>query len=155
MPSSVALLPIYATLKALLVAYAPLTALISTKPAGAGSGPAVYDEGNVHQQATMPYLTMGAGTQVPDHTMGAFDSAKWGWNCTLQIKVVGQVIESQGLLILSKVAELLYQGRELNVSGYGSAWCDEFTVQPTISTTLAGVVTREFPAILRVKVYDS
>lgn len=154
MPAEVALVPIYAALKAELAAAVPVTGLISTKPAGAGGGPAVYDEGGVHQQATMPYVTIGAGTQVPFHTMGAYGAPKWGWNCTLQIKVIGQVSEAAGLGILSAIIGVLYHGRTLTVPGYSSAWCDEFTVQPTIVTTQAAVVTREWPGILRVYVHD-
>ena len=160
MPSEVALVPIYSTLKALMVAYAPLTALLAAKPAAAGGGPAVYDEGGVPQTVTstatsMPYVTIGAGTQNPFHTMGGPSAPKYGWNCTLQIKVVGTSQESAGLNIMSKVAELFYHGRELNVSGYNSAWCDEFSVVPTLVTTGAIGVVREFPAILRVIVHDS
>lgn len=157
MPSEVALIPIYAALKSLLVGHAPLTSLLHPAPQGFGSGPGIYDEGNAPQLApkdVMPYLTVGAGTQNPLHTMGPAAAAKWGWNCTIQIKATGQMLESAGLLILSRVAGLLYDGRELSVTGYATAQCADFTVQPTLHQTLAGVVTREFPAILRVYVHD-
>ncbi len=155
MPAGVALLPIYRALRALLVADVTLTGLIAAVPAGLGSGPGIYAEGAVPQGATFPYLTMGAGTQVPDHTMGAPNMARWGWNCTLQIKAVGQGKgEDEGLAIMDAVGQVLYDGRPLTVTGYGTAYCDEWTVQPTLVTTLAGVTTREFPAILRVLVHD-
>jgi hypothetical protein len=158
MPSEVALIPITAALKALLVGEVSVTSLISTKPAGAGGGPAIYDEGSVHQSASFPYLTIGAGTQVPFHTMGGSSALKFGWNCTLQIKAIGQgqlqTSESAIQLVLSRVVGVCYHGRPLTVTGYGSAWCDEFVIQPTLITVLAGVTTREVPGILRVMVHD-
>jgi hypothetical protein len=159
MPSEVALIPITAALKALLVSEASVTSLLASKPAGAGGGPAIYDEGSVHQSATFPYLTIGAGTQVPFHTFGGPASAHFGWNCTLQMKAVGQgagqTAESAIQLVLSSVVGVCYHGRSLTVTGYGSAWCDEFVIQPTLITVLAGVTTREVPGILRVLVHDA
>ena len=152
MPADVVLAPIYVAMKALMVATAPLTALLATKPLG---GPAIYDEGAVAQGAAMPYLTIGAGTQVPWHTMGVVGSARYGWNCTLQIKAAGQGTEASGLAIMSQVAALFHDGKELSLAGYGSSWAEEFTLQPTIVTTLAGVTTREWPAILRVLAHDT
>jgi len=157
MPSEVALSAIYTALKTLMVAYAPLTALLAVKPLGV-SVPAIYDEGSVPQAATMPYLTIGAGTQTPWHTMGDANdptAKRWGWNSTLQIKAVGQGNEASGLAILSQVATVLYGGRNLTLAGYNTAWIDDdFNVQPTLVTTLAGVTTREWPAILRVFCHD-
>lgn len=152
MPSEVVLGSVYAALKALMAGYAPLTALLATKTLG--GAPAIYDEGGVPQNSLMPYLTIGAGTQTKWHTMGMPTLAKWGWNCTVQIKAIGQGNEASGLAMLSQVAAVLYEGRDLNLAGYGSSWCDEFTVQPTLVTTLAGVTTREWPAILRVFCHD-
>lgn len=153
MPSEVVLGSIYATLKTLLSASAPLAGLLATKTLG--GTPAIYDEGAVPQGSAMPYLTIGAGTQVPFHTMGAPNDPRYGWNCTLQIKAVGQGNEASGLAILSAVVGVAYDGRLLNLPGYGSSWCDEFTVQPTLVTTVAGVTTREWPGILRVICHDS
>lgn len=153
MPSEVVLGPIYTALKALMAAYVPLTGLLAVKPLGVAV-PAIYDDGSVPQLATMPYLTIGAGTQVPDHTMGMSNLARYGYNCTLQIKAVGQGNEASGLAIMNQVQALLYDGRELNIAGYGSSWTEQFILHPTIVTTLAGVTTREWPAILRVRVYD-
>lgn len=152
MPSEVVLGSIYAALKALMAASAPLTALISTKPIG--GTPAIYDDGSVPQAATMPYLTIGLGTQNKSHTMGEQGLPRYGWNCTVQIKAVGQGAESSGIDILSKVAAVCYEGKELNLAGYTYSYCDEFTVEPTLVTTLAGVTTREWPAILRVYCHD-
>lgn len=156
MPSDVVLGSIYAALKALLAAHAPLTASISTKPVG--TGPAIYDDGAVLQAATMPYLTIGAGTQNPWHTMGDANDPtvkRYGWNCTVQIKAVGQIAEAAGLAIMGKVATAAKEGTALTLPGYDSAWCDEFQVVPTLITVQAGVTTREWPAILRVYCSDT
>jgi hypothetical protein len=155
MPSEVVLGPIYTALKALMAAYAPLTTLLAVKTLG--GTPAIYDEGSVPQGSAMPYVLIGLGTQIPWHTMGdANDAAakRWGWNSTVQIKAVGQGTEASGLVILSKIATALKEGTTLTLTGYGSAYCDEFLVQPTIITTSAGVTTREWPAILRVFCHD-
>ena len=153
MPSDVVLGSIYTAIKALLAAHAPLTALISTKPVG--TGPAIYDDGSVLQAATMPYLTVGAGTQVPWHTMGEAGSARYGWNCTLQIKAVGQGSEASGMAIMSTVFTALREGTALTLSGYATAWCDEIEMFPTLVSIQAGVTTREWPAILRVYCSDT
>jgi hypothetical protein len=153
MPHDVVLGPIYAALKVLLAAYAPLTALISTKPLG--GAPAIYDDGAVLQDATMPYLTIGAGTQVPDHTMGEDGLARFGWNCTLQIKAVSEGSEASGLAIMYQVFVALKSGTPLTHAGYTRAWCEEITLHPTIVTEQAGVTTREWPAILRVIASDT
>lgn len=152
MPSEVVLGAIYAALKTLMAGSAPLTALIATKTLG--GAPAIYDDGSVPQGSTMPYLTIGLGTQNPSHTMGMPSFARYGWNCTVQIKAVGQGAESTGLAILGQVAAVCYEGRELNLAGYTYSYCDEFSVQPTLITTVAGVTTREWPAILRVFCHD-
>ena len=157
MPHEVVLGPIYTAIKALLAAYAPLTALLGVKTLG--GAPAIYDEGGVPQSATstvgwLPYLTIGAGTQIPEHTIGPASSAKYGWNCTFQIKAVGQIADAAGLAIVSQVAVVLYHDRDVNLAGYGSGWIDEFTVQPTLHTIQAGVTTREWPVIVRVICHD-
>lgn len=158
MPSEVVLWRIYAALKALLAAHAPLTALIGTKPVG--SGAAIYDEGSVPQAATsgdawLPYVTVGAGTQVSRDTFGADGAPKYGYSCTLQVKVVGQRIsEEAGMKILSAVRYAIRPGLDLTLAGYQFAYVDTFEVFPTITTTEAGVVTRQWPAILRVELHD-
>lgn len=152
MPHEVILGAVYAALKTALSGAGPLTALLATKTLG--GAPAVYDEGGVPQASALPYVTVGAGTQVPDHTMGPLGSARFGWNCTVQVKAVGTGNEASGLAIMSQVAAVLYDGRDLGLTGYSNSWCEEFTVQPTLIETVAGVVTRSWPAIVRVKAYD-
>lgn len=157
MPYEVAITAIEDALRAVLIAYAPLTALLATKAAAAGGGPAIYDDGAVPTGATMPYLTIGAWTQIPFHTLGAEDTDKrWGWNCTGQLKAVGQnrLTEDPIRLVMSRVFSALPQGKRLTVVGYDSAWCDEFNLMPTLKSTVSGVVTFEVPAILRVFVHD-
>src|SRR5687768_13847161 len=151
MPHEVVLGSIYAALKTLLSAYVPLSSLLGVKPLG--GAPGIYDEGSVPQVVTsvdgwLPYLTIGAGTQVPDHTMGMDGSSRHAWNCTLQIKAIGQISESDGLAIMSQVFAVLPDGKALVLAGYGSAWCEEFTLFPTIVTTAGAKVTREWPAIV-------
>jgi Protein of unknown function (DUF3168) len=150
MPAGAALAPIYAALVALLEADAALTALLASRPMSYGGGPAIYDEGAVPQTAAMPYLTIGAGTQIGFHSMGP----AYGWNCTLQIKASGQGTEAEGLAIMSAVLAVLPPGRLLDVPPFASAWCDAITLQPTIITLLAGVTTRGWPALFRVYVHD-
>lgn len=155
MPQEVVLGKIYTAFKTALAASAPLTALLATKTLG--GGPAIYDEGSVPQTSTFngPYLTVGAGTQNPWHTMGDESLLRHGWNCTVQVKAVGQGNEASGLAVMSQVAAVLYDGRVLSLAGYGSSWCEEFVVQPTIITLVAGVTTREWPVIVRVYAHDT
>lgn len=153
MPHEVVLGSVYTAIKTLLAAHSPLAALLATK--AVGGAPAVYDEGEpAVQGAAMPYLTVGAGTQIPMHTMGPDGSSKYGWNCTVQVKAVSKGTESAGLAIVSQVAVALPEGRDLNLAGYYSSWCEEFTLQPTLIESVAGVVTRSSPAIVRVKCHD-
>jgi hypothetical protein len=152
MPHEVVLGKIYAVLKEILAGSGVLATLIATKTLG--GGPAIYDEGAVPQGSAMPYLTIGAGTQIPAHTMGMAHTARYGWTCTLQIKAIGQGSEAAGIAIVSTVAAVLYEGYELLIAGYGYAWVDECVVQPTIITIAAGVTTREWPLIFRVNVHD-
>ena len=152
MPAGTALLLIYRALRLLLVAYTPLTSRLA-------SAGAVYADGAVPQGAAMPYLTMGAATQVRDNRFGAATTANpfptIGWNCTLQIKAVGQGQgEDVGLAIMHEVGTVLREGTNLTLAGYGSAFVDEFEIFPTLIETVNGIVTRQWPAILRVKAYD-
>src|SRR5688572_23678811 len=153
MPHEVVLGAVYVAIKAVLVAHAPLVAMLAVK--SIGGGPAIYDDGETAVQgAKLPYLTIGAGTQIPIHTMGPEGSSRYGWNCTLQIKAVSQGPEATGLAIASEVAKALPDGKELTLTGYANAWAEEFTVQPTLIETIAGVTTRSVPAIVRVKCHD-
>lgn len=158
MPSGLVLPLIYDAFKALLGASVPLTALIKTKSAAAGGGPAIYDDGAVPQAAAMPYLTIGAGTQVRHNRFGAATGAAatptFGWNCTLQVKAVCQTTESVVSGVANQIFATLPEGTPLTLTGYESAYIDEVQAHPTIVTTLAGLVTRELPIIFRVRAYD-
>lgn len=157
MPSEVVLWRIFAALKALLTAHAPLTALIGTKPVG--GAPAIYDDGAVPQAATstagwLPYVTIGAGTQVSRDSFGADNAAKYGYTCTLQVKVVGQTSEENGLQILSAARTAMRPGTNLTLTGYAFAYVHEFDVVGTLVSIQSGVTTREWPAIVRVECHD-
>jgi hypothetical protein len=145
-------------IRALLVAHAPLVALLATKPTARGGGAAIYTDGDVPSGATFPYLTIGAWTQIRAHNFSPGTDG-YGWNCTGQLKAVGQLSGSSSettlLTLMSAVYAALPQGRSLTVSGYGSGWIDEATLQPSLKTTLAGVVTIEVPAIVRVFVHGT
>jgi hypothetical protein len=153
MPAGTPLLLIYRALRTLLIASTPLTSRLA-------SAAAVYADGAVPQGSTMPYLTMGAATQIGDPRFGAATTTTLaptvGWNCTLQIKAVGQGKgEDVGLAIMHEVGTVLQEGTDLTLAGYGSAFVDEFELHPTLITTAPdGIVTREWPAILRVRAYD-
>jgi hypothetical protein len=150
MPHEVALEKIYPAVKTLLAGYAPLTSLLATKANGT---PAIYDEGEVAVQGSgVPYLVVGSGTQVPEHTMGP--GGRYGWNCTLQIKAVGKGSEAQVLGVMSQVGAVLYDGRDLTLAGYTEAWCSDYVIVPTLIENVSGVVTRSVPAIVRVQCHD-
>lgn len=162
MPYELAVIPIEAALRTVLVANSALTTLLSVKPPSRGGGPAIYGEADAIQGALMPYLSIGAWTQIADNRLTP-DGVGYGWNTTCLIKAVGQkalvpfsgeVPEMSLKAIMSAVFAVLYQGRRVTVSGYGSAWCDEFNLQPTLKEVVGGVTTFQVPAILRVKAYD-
>ena len=122
-------------------------------------------EGAVPDGAEMPYVTMGAATQIPAHRMGSATALRYGWDCTVQLKAVGLGRgEDENVAILDCIGRELYDGRDLTAAGspgspgllitYATAWCDEWVVQPTIVSILNGVPIRETPAILRVQVHD-
>lgn len=148
MPYAVATIEIQETLVELLAADTALGALLASKPAAKGGGPAIYSDGEVAQGQLFPYLTIGAWTQVPFHSMGS----AYGWNCTGQIKAVGQRSEGPVSAVLSAALAVLPEGIAISVDGYTSSCVGEATVQPALKTTLAGVVTIEIPAIIRVYV---
>lgn len=148
---------IYAALKAEIGADAGVAALLAAEPVtGVGvNGRGVYDDGGAPQatqakplSVISPYVTVGAGTEVPQSTFGSR-----GWNCTVQIKVTG-LSESVGQAIVGALSGLLFPNspspKYLAVPGFSSTWVHEFTVQPTLVSSLAGIVTREVPVIVRV-----
>jgi hypothetical protein len=148
MPYDVATLAIQETLIEMLEADTSLVALLASKPSSQGGGPAIYEDGAVPQGQLFPYLTLGAWTQVPFHNMGA----GYGWNCTGQVKAVGQRTAGPVASVLSAALAVLPEGQALSVDGYTTSCMGEATVQPAIKTTLAGVVTIEIPTIVRVYV---
>ena len=151
MPYEVVTTGVQAAIEAVLEADTGLAALLASKPTTRGGGPGIYTDGDVPQGATFPYLTVGAWTQIPFHSLSPGTNG-YGWNCTVQIKAVGQRSQSQLAAVLSEVFGLLPHGSQLDVDGYTGVWCDEMSIQPAIKTTQAGVTTYELPAILRVYV---
>ena len=140
-----------AALRAVMVASAPLTALIRTKPAAKGGGPAIYADGEVAQGQTFPYITIGAWTAVKDHRFSPGVDG-YGWNCTGQIKAVGQTSEAALHTVLNEVMELFPDGSALTVTGYGSAFTEEFNIQPSLKEVVQAITTYSVPAIIRVRV---
>jgi hypothetical protein len=153
MPYGVPIAAIDTALRALLVANTTLTGLIQTKPLSQGGGAAIYADGEVYQGQTFPYLTIGAWTQVADHRLSPGTDG-YGWNCTVQIKAVGQRTEAPLLAVMNQVFASFPQGQALTVTGYSRSFLDEFNLQPSLKTVAAGVTTIEVPAILRVRVYS-
>lgn len=154
MPYEVVTSSVQAALRALLVADATLVGRLAVRPTPRGGGPAIYDDGDVPSGATFPYLTIGAWTQTKFHTMAPDGSAGYGWNCTGQIKAIGQLSggknEATLANVMSAVFAALPHGLGITVAGYSKSWVDEATLQPAIKTTLNSVVTIEVPAIFRV-----
>jgi hypothetical protein len=153
MPYGVPLAAIDTALRALLAANATLVGLLASKPSSQGGGVAIYTDGEVYQGQTFPYLTIGAWTQVPDHRFSPGTDG-YGWNCTGQIKAVGQRVEAPLHAVMNQVAATFPEGTALVVSGYASGSIGDFTVQPALKTLQAAVTTVEIPAILRVRVWS-
>ena len=151
MPYEVVTTDVQAAIEAVLEADTGLVALLASKSSARGGGPGIYTDGDVPQGATFPYLTIGAWTHVPFHNLSPSGTG-YGWNCTVQIKAVGQRSQQQLADVLSEVFGVLEHGTRLDMDSYNAAWCDEMSIQPAMKTTLAGVTTYEIPAILRVYV---
>jgi hypothetical protein len=151
MPYGVPIPAVDSALRAQMVVASSLTSLLAVKPAARGGGPAIYDEGDVYQGQTFPYLTIGAWTQAPQHRLSPGTDG-YGWTLTVQVKAIGQRNEAQLFAILNEVFALFPQGESLTVTGYGSAWADEFTIVQTFKSIEAGVTTYQSAAILRVNV---
>lgn len=148
MPYEAAVAEIHDVIVELLSEDTVLTGLIASKPTSRGGGPAIYPDGEVPLGQLFPYVTVGAWTQVPFHSMGS----GYGWNCTGQIKAIGQRSQAQVLEILSAALAVLPEGSQIDVTGYASACLGDVNVQPAFKNTLAGVPTIEAPAIIRVYV---
>lgn len=148
MPYEAAVGAIHDVIVELLAEDTALSGLIATKPSARGGGPAVYTDGEVATGQLFPYVVVGAWTQVPFHSMGS----SYGWNCTGQIKAIGQRSQAQVLDVLSAALAVLPEGAQIDVTGYASACMGDATVQPAFKSTVAGLTTFEAPAIIRVYV---
>lgn len=147
---------IHAALKTLIATDGATAALIANAPfpAAGVSGKAVYDDGSAPQptqvtpmSALAPWVTVGAWTEVPFGVLGSR-----AWDCTGQVKVTAQGTEAQGQAIVAALSALLFSlpPTYLTVAGFASCCIVEFQVQPVLLETLAGVLTRSWPVIVRV-----
>lgn len=148
MPYEVATAKIQTAIRTLLLADAPLTALLATKVAARGGGPAIYNEGDVPLDQPFPYLTIGAWTQIGEHSLGD----AYGWNTTGQLKAVGQRAGDQLVNVLSAAIAVLPEGKALTVPGYAQSCFGEALPQPELKEIVAGKTTYSLPLILRVYV---
>lgn len=139
-------------LRTAFLANAVLVAALSTKPSAHGGGAAIYEDGRVPMGATFPYLTIGAYTQIPFHQFAPDGTSGYGYNVTLQLKVVGQTSEATLMGVMNKVLPVVAHGSALTVSGYSHSWTDECLVQPKLTEVIGAVTTFSIPAILRVYV---
>jgi hypothetical protein len=153
MPYGVPIPELDTALRARMVAFAGLTALVASKPASQGGGPAIYADGESYQGQTFPYLLIGAWELVPLNNLSPGDDG-FGWNITLQIKAVGQKTEAPLYAVINQVAKSLPNGSALTVSGWSFGQIAELVPHSPIKTVQAGVTTVEIPAILRVRVYS-
>ena len=153
MPYGTPIPAIESALRARMLATSALTTLLASKPAARGGGPAIYADGDVPQGQLFPFLTIGAWTQVPSHRMSP-GADGYGWNCTVQIKAIGQRSDAQVYEVINQVMAAFPHGTALTVSGYTTAWTDEATLQPMLNNITAGMTTKEVPLILRVFVHS-
>lgn len=147
MPYSLATFDLQAEITALLAADSAFQAACADKPSARGGGEAIYDDGDSPQGQTFPYLTIGAWTQVPFHNLGS----NYGWNCTVQLKAIGQRIPAVQTLMDAAIS-VLPEGLRFDVTNYGDAQMGEVNVQPMLKEVIAGVPVFSLPAIFRVYV---
>src|SRR5688572_4561222 len=100
MPYAIAIPAIDTALRTVMLANAPLVALLAIKPASKGGGAAIYADGDVASGQTFPYLTIGAWTEVPYNRFSPGTDG-YGSNCTVQIKAIGQRSEAQLFSVLT------------------------------------------------------
>jgi hypothetical protein len=156
MASTYAVPVVRAAIRMLLVADGTLASLLAVTPSQYGSGPAVWAEGAVPQDATknVPYLTLGAETEVPSNTMGPSALPKFGSVVTIQIKALTTTRgDDAGFAIMSRVKALL-DGTSLAVAGYGTAFAEFDSPVPAYLEAIGNVVHRHHPMIFRVQVHQ-
>jgi hypothetical protein len=143
---------VLATVRALLLADATLTARLATAPSSVGGGPAIYNEGYVPPEARTDYLTIGAFTEIADVTMG--NGARWGSNLTMQIKLTTQSRDiGFSLGTVDRLIALLH-GVPLTVPDYaaGSSQLDQNV--PAVQELVSGQQYTHYPTIFRVRVHQ-
>jgi len=104
--------------------------------------------------APFRYLTVGKGTEQPDHTMGPDGLLKWGANCTIEIAARSQDASDLPLLTLIGRVKALFEGQPLVVTGYGSVIVGVDSVPAIVDEVVDNRETRTQPLILRVIVHE-
>lgn len=157
MGSTLAYLPVVTALRALLVADGTLVGLLAAIPAAYGTGPGIYSDGAVPEQAGFPVLVIGGGSETGNNTMGSGDAAlKFGSRVSLQIKAMSlQRNDDQVAGIINRVKAVLYEGRALTVSGYGSACVEQVSATSIYAENVAGALIRHFPLLVYVEVHQT
>lgn len=154
MASTLATPAILAAVRTLLVANTSLAQTLATVPAGYGGGPSIWAENAVPQTASLPYLTLGAPTEVPWNTMGPSDLPKFGSIGTFQVKALSKEMGDDGNYARIGFVKATLDGIMLTVPGYNTAFCEFDSLPSPYTETIGGIIVRELPIIFRVLVHQ-
>lgn len=146
MPSALALPAIQAAIVSRLKADATVIGYLAS---GAAS---VYN--TAPALAVFRYLTVGRGTEQPEHTMGPDGLSKWGANCTIEISARSQDSSDLPLLNLISRVKAIFEGQALTVAGYGSVIVEVDSVPAIFEELVDSRIVRTQPLILRVIVHE-
>jgi hypothetical protein len=145
-PSPFAVPALLAAVVASLKADTALTALLSTVPAGFGTGPAVYGETAVPPKATFPYVLVGAPTEIPLITFGP---AGGGSECTFHVKPCSTQPNEDELYSLGTLIKDRLDDADLPVSGFGTVEIAFEILPDLLVESLRGLQVRSLPIIFR------
>ena len=136
-PAILATPRVLASLRAVLLADATLTARLATVPAANGGGPAIYTEGYVPADARTDYLVIGPFTERSTPGMG--DGHRWGSDLTTVIKLV--TMNSNLSVCYGTVERMiaLLHGVPLKVADYDHGMALLETTVDAYSELIAGV----------------
>lgn len=152
-PAILATPRVLASLRAVLLADATLTARLATVPAANGGGPAIYTEGYVPADARTDYLVIGPFTERSTPTMG--DGYRWGSELTTVIKLVSMNSNlSTCLATIDRVVALL-QAVPLTVQDYAHGMAVLDVSVDAYSELIAGVPVWHFPTLWTVRVHQA
>lgn len=95
-------------------------------------GPRVYpdDRGMVPQRPAYPYVQVETGTEFPANTMGEPNSAKYGSDVRVRVRVVSQSTSEAQANAISSVVKGALDGQLVTVSGYGPALAEYQSLTP-------------------------